>query len=61
MDNLIKIEIKNHYGIDHYYVTSEHQEYIKTLTNKKTVSISDLSALVELGFKLEINQPSIVL
>ena len=61
MDKLIKIEVKNHYGVDHYYVVSEHQEHIKALTCKKTVSTNDLLALRALGFEFEINQPSIAL
>ena len=58
MNKLIKIEIKNHYGVDHYYVVSEHQEYINALTRNKTVSTMALKAL---GFEFEIKQPSIAL
>ena len=59
MDRLIKIEVKNHYGIDHYYVVSEHQEAIKALTDKKTVSSNDLLSLKKLGFEFEIAQKTI--
>ena len=59
MDKLIKIEVKNHYGIDHYYVVSEHEEYIKALTGRKTITEGDMRAFKALGFQFEIEQKTI--
>ena len=57
MDNTIIIEVKEHYGQEHFYIVSEHKEYIQQLTGHLTVTRKDINSLKALGFNFKINQP----
>ena len=46
----IQIEVKDVYGTETYYVEGEHADPISSLTHKKTINLSDMEALVALGF-----------
>lgn len=50
MNNEINIEVKEHYGTQHIYVISEHNEAIQQLTGRKTITKSDIVALKKLGY-----------
>jgi hypothetical protein len=51
---VINFETKSHYGgPELVYVTSEHKDYLQTLTNSKTLTPRHVKALESLGFKFE--------
>ena len=52
MDRVIKIEIKNLYGKNHYYALTYAKE-LETLTGTKTLSYRHIEALKSLGFTFE--------
>ncbi len=54
MNNIIKVEIKQHFGNERIYIISEHNESICTLTNQKTITRKDIVSLKELGFIFEV-------
>ena len=58
----IKVEIKNVYGNEMIYVVGElDKKIVATLTGKKTVSRSDISALRDLGITVELAASSVSL
>lgn len=54
MNNVIKVQVKSHYGNEHIYIISEHNESIKSLTGRKTITRNDIQSLKELGFTFEV-------
>ena len=50
----IQIQRRNVYGNELLYVTSSHAHAVSLLTGKKTVSYTDIRALEQLGFLIEI-------
>lgn len=52
----IDIEVKDVYGTEMYYVTSEHKKPIETLTKKVTIDLNDMQALNELGFRFQFGK-----
>jgi len=57
--NKIKVEVKNNYGSEAIYIASSHSSAIRTLTGKKTISRTDISALQDLGFVFETVTPAL--
>ena len=57
--NKIKVEVKNNYGSEAIYIVSSQSSAIKTLTGKKTISRTDISALQDLGFVFETVTPAL--
>jgi|GEM_PF-5303681 hypothetical protein len=53
MEQTIKIEVRSNYGSESVYITSEHSGPISALTKKKTVNLSELKALKQLGFTIK--------
>ena len=57
--NKIKVEVKNNYGSEAIYIVSSQSSAIRTLTGKKTISRTDISALQDLGFVFETVTPAL--
>ena len=54
-ETIITLRKEQHYGATFYYVVDEEQnEAIKTLTNRKTISDTDMLALRTLGYTLRL-------
>jgi hypothetical protein len=47
---VIEYRIKNVYGRENIYITSEHAKFVKILTKKETIDGTDMGALESLGF-----------
>ena len=50
----IQIEPRSAYGRTNYYAVGEFAESIKALTKRETVTLSDVGALQNLGFRCVI-------
>ena len=53
------VEIKNIYGVERIYAVCNNAKLITKLKQSKTLNKDDISILRELGYKIEIKQPTI--
>ena len=53
------VEIKNIYGVERIYAVCNNSKLITKLKQSKTLNKDDISILRELGYKIEIKQPTI--
>lgn len=56
MLNFIDLEKRNNYGNEQWYVASAQRVAIQQLTGRKTVTVSDVDALTQLGFEFFCNE-----
>lgn len=54
MNTTILLEARTVYGVENYYVVSEHADAVRRLTGKMTVNAKDVSALTSLGFDVRM-------
>lgn len=54
----ITITHKQSYGNDHLYITGDKADNLKSLLGKKTVNLSDLKNLLQLGIQFDIDASS---
>ena len=59
VDQSITVEVKNVYGMERIYPVCETAETFTDLTGLKTLTRYDLSAIKQLGFKVEQKQVSL--
>jgi len=53
MENVIKVEVRNVYGVDTVYPANDKAAIFALLAKKKTFSVSDLELIKALGFVVE--------
>ena len=53
------VEVKNVYGVERIYAVCNNAKLITKLKQSKTLNKEDISILRELGYKIEIKQPTI--
>jgi len=53
------VEIKSIYGVERIYAVCNNSKLITKLKQSKTLNKDDISILRELGYKIEIKQPTI--
>jgi len=53
------VEIKSVYGVERIYAVCNNSKLITKLKQSKTLNKEDISILRELGYKIEIKQPTI--
>lgn len=59
MNQIIRVKIKQVYGRELIYVTSEHREYLEKLTRKSTIDRQDIKSLEALGFSFMLQSPTL--
>lgn len=53
------VEVKSIYGVERIYAVCNNSKLITKLKQSKTLNKDDISILRELGYKIEIKQPTI--
>jgi hypothetical protein len=53
------VEIKSVYGVERIYAVCNNSKLITKLKQSKTLNKEDISILRELGYQIEIKQPTI--
>ena len=55
----IQIEIKNHYGNTMYYPACDKSRLLARLAGTKTLTPESLRTIKELGYNVQVKQPTI--